>query len=87
MKMIQYISDQVTDTVTRWRFKQGFRAGYADASAKCKQEVVAGSWFATGHRLGFAAYALHLDPELALAASLRGVFNNAERTFNFLNKP
>jgi ribosomal protein S12 methylthiotransferase accessory factor YcaO len=87
MKMLQAVHAKLTDTVTRWWFKEGFRAGYADASVKCKREVVAGSWFATGHRLGFAAYALHLEPEQALAASLRGIFDNAERTFNFLNKP
>lgn len=60
--------------LARWQFKRGFRAGLADAKAKRSREVVPGSWFGQGHKLGVSAYATCLDPEEALAASLRGVF-------------
>lgn len=66
------------ELIQRWRFKNGFLAGYADAKAKTKRNTVPGSWFATGFRLGWAAYACHLDPDQALASALRGVFESGK---------
>lgn len=60
--------------LARWLFRRGFRAGLADAKAKRFREVDPESRFGQGHRLGVAAYATCLDPDEALAASLRGVF-------------
>jgi hypothetical protein len=68
----------VIEFLQRWRFKQGFRCGHADAKLKTKIETVPGSWFSTGYRLGWAAYACHLDPDAALASALRGVFEKED---------
>jgi hypothetical protein len=68
----------IIESLNRWQFRRGFRAGYADAKAKKSRELTPGSWFQSGHRLGVAAYALGFEPEDAMRRSEAGAFSRAE---------
>lgn len=60
--------------VQEWMFRRGFKAGYQAAKSKKFDVVAQESSYGKGYRLGIAAYALSLEPEAALEASVRGVF-------------
>lgn len=59
----------IIEMIRRWEFRNGFRAGHADAKAKRPRSISPGSNYASGYRLGIACYALSLDPASSMKAA------------------